>query len=209
MRRKQTEFEAWANEVTAQFKYVPSMKGKHVKRNLAIMRFIATEKKPLSAWDLAFEYLRLTQPQLWQTPPEYRDATIYHERQKENSQMQRRLKFLLNKKYVKKLGSVYRLTAKGVFLLFVLDPSVAVDFTDSSVLEDLGDTLKYRQLVDDTAGKYSLEQRQVFLGTLKDKDMAAGFSFMLKRKLFAWKINLDEIDSKELFNVLFSHLNQK
>jgi hypothetical protein len=208
MQKKQTNFEIWVKEVTQTWKHIDSLKGKQAKRNLGILRIILESYHTLSMWDLALEYLKLTQPKfnIWEP------QTVFYQRQKENAQMSRRLKFLLEKGYVRKEGSQYRLDFKGFFLLLILDPKLVREkgkYCMDDIMEDVGkdnlDSLDLSSLLQSGSKSDSWSKATSFADIFRDDAMAAAFSTFMKRRLFGWKVNLDEISKEGLVSVMMFH----
>lgn len=179
------------------------MKGKQAKRHVFILRTLAIQG-PKSCWDLAFESLKCD--------PKFsilKKASVYYKRQKENSTFYKRLKFLESKNYVRQLGSIYKLTSKGLCLVFCLDPGIV--------------QLMPNSLFNETFQQINLEKKPTFLdeGDLTQKEIEsfkAAFqnqiknetlSFIIRRLLFAWKINLDEIGETELFRLIFTKIERE
>jgi hypothetical protein len=188
--KKQADFDTWVKEVTETWKHIDSLKGKQAKRNLGVLRIILeAPDEGISMWDIALEYLKLTQSNFnsWS-----RD-TVFHERQKENAQMSRRLKFLVNKKYIIKMGTRYTLSIKGVYSLYFFDPKLSIE-------KGLGDYKNDPMFAKDPE----------FLETLTfytNPDRAAAFSTFVKRRLLKYKINLDDISPEALVD--FIELDKK
>lgn len=205
MQKKQTDFDNWVKEVTMTWKHVESLKGKQTRRNLGILRIIFEAYYSLSMWELALEYLKLTQPDF----NSWHNDRVFHERQKENAQMSRRLKFLLEKEYVRKEGAQYRLGFKGFLLMLILDPKLAAEkgrYCEEDVISDIGqDNLPTIDFPEDPFSNEDFVANATrFMEVLKDEAMAAGVSAAMKRKLFGWKVNLDEISSRELIGLFLS-----
>lgn len=201
MQKKGTKIEMWAREKAAEWKHIPSLKGKQAIRNLIILRIIGEKGHPISAWNIALEYLQRTNPKF----NDWTADTIYHNRQKENVKVNRRLNFLKEKKYVKKQGSLYNWTSKAFFLMFILDCSIVPIHTDQSLWEDLEENSeKYYSFTAEATSKLTDEHKKMILKGLKDPAQAVAISAYWKKKLNSFKINLDEIEPKELFKLLFS-----
>lgn len=212
MQKKETLFQEWVKEITSSWKHVPSLKGKQAERYLGTLKILVEAKTMLSTWDLALEYLRLTRPKLWSVPEEYRANGIKVARQVENSQMNRSLKFLSEKHYVVKEDTQYRLSFKGFFLLLILDPTEVTErgkFNVDCLKEDLGKDNVDKIVefgIEPTEEFGKTESVVQFVGSLKDRASADALSAFYKRKLFGWKVNLDDISPSDLANLIISHL---
>jgi hypothetical protein len=204
MREKKKSLIEWAKEASAEWKFIPSLKGKRAVRNLIILRLIATSPAPKSAWDLALEYLKRTDPikfGLW-TPD-----TLYHKRQVENAKMNRNLRFLEDKRYVQKLGSVYKLSGKAIVLLFAIDPKILKHFSPA-LLNDVSDVdLEKPEWVTRVRSQELLEamSKELDSNTIASDTM----SFAARKILLAYKINMDEIDSQQLMELLLDKFGSR
>jgi hypothetical protein len=203
MTMKEELVEDWAKRVGASWKHIPSLKGKQASRNLIILRLLETSSTPKSVWDLALDYLKHTEKKfgVW-------DANkIYRERMKENAKMNRRLKFLEEKKYVKKLGSVYKLTGKGTILLFAIDPQVfsqvPASFFDD---DDLGAEFDVAPNYVKQISKDHVLKSVNDLGSNSIKSET--LSFIMRKAFLSFKINMDEIGSQELVELLGEKLSK-
>jgi hypothetical protein len=209
MLKKQTNFDSWVKEVTATWKHVDSLKGKQAKRNLGVLRILLESNCTLSMWELSLEYLKLTQPDFnsWT-----RDR-VFHERQKENAQMSRRLKFLVEKQYVRKEESQYRPSFKALFLIMLLDPQMLADwklnYYEPDIEEDLGEDMNKFGVPEDWSSNEDFKNHMKGLTSIfKDPAQGAALSAFFKRRLYGWKVNLDEISTKELIGLLMSQYDK-
>jgi hypothetical protein len=185
MLKKQTDFDKWVQKVKATWKHVESLKGKQAKRNLGVLTIILeAPDSGISMWDIALEYLKLTQP----TFNSWSRDRVFHERQKENAQMSRRLRFLADKKYVRKIGSKYTLTAKGIFSIMFFNTKLAIE-------KVYGDYKSDPMLLEDP-------ERMAIFSFFTNEDRAAAFSTFIKRRLLKYKVNLDEISPEDLVDFI-------
>lgn len=203
MQNKRSNFKAWVEKVKAEWKHVPSLKGKQAERNLGILRLL-TVKKPMSAWDLALEYLKLTNEdfQFWNKDK------IYHQRQIENAKMNRRLKSLVKNQYVRKLDSIYNLTAKGFFSLMAFDPTICRLMPNYRFNETLTEiNLEKPSFLNER--DLSQQEVQSLKSAFQNQIANETLSFLIKRVLIAWKINLDDVEERELFHLIFRGLERR
>jgi len=205
MRNERIKLETLVNRLRKEWKHVPSLKGKEAKRNIFILRKIGI--KPLSCWDLALEFLKLD-PKFGS----WKKETIYYNRSRENPKIYRRLKFLLEKDYVKKLNSKYDWTLKGFLLVLATDPKFIQNLSPHRLNVDYPEV----NVKDVTNIKFGWEDRnlsekevQVFKSMIpKDKVGSEIWSYAIKRLIFGLKINMDEISTKELVKALFTKVQK-
>jgi hypothetical protein len=208
MTQDENSLKEWAKRVRTEWKHVPSLKGKGGDTNLIIVRMLAVSKTPKSAWDLALEYLKRTESKFgfWD------ENKVYHERQKQNSKMNRRLSFLAQRKYVKKIGSLYTLTLKGAYLITSVEPKILAVMPEAALNQEVVDTeglepdwnqvpTKVRELL----GPPSIETVKAVGAQLASNKLKNELHAITAKKiLLSLKINLDEIEPKELFALLSS-----
>ena len=114
--------------------------------------------------------------------------------------MHRRLGFLENKRYVKKLGSTYKLGLKGTVLLLVVAPNILSQFPESFWQSDDPD-VEFRE--PEYWPKNGKAFRESKLEIFRSNTIASKtFSFSAREILWALKINLDDIDTQELWDLL-------
>lgn len=189
--------------VINEWKFIPSLKGKHGKTHIFILRTLAVQG-PKSCWDLALEKLKHENPRLFMSPEK---DTIYHKRMLENSKLNKRLRFLESKGYIQKLGSIYKSTLKGITLIIGVDPNVITSIPE----ERLKETYNLRA----SDEKWLLNHMSTDVNINKFKDMYRdpfknqNFSIMFKRILIGWKINMDEISSEALYGLIIERLQKE
>ncbi|RLI82364.1 hypothetical protein DRP04_04135 [Archaeoglobales archaeon] len=208
MQKKQTNFKRWVEEVRRDWKHIPSLKGKQASRNLAILKLLAI--KPMSCWDLALEYLKLTEPDFAYWNPD----TVFHRRQVENAKIYRRLQFLVEKEYVRKLGPIYKLTAKGLFFIFALYPPIIENMSFERLNETLNEykienAEKVKTMLSSPECQLTHEKLEALRSSLKDPIVWKTLSYFTKQFLLRYKINLDELSEKDFINVIFEKLEKK
>jgi hypothetical protein len=210
MQQKEQTLKEWAKKVSEEWKHVPSMKGKQAIPRLATLRILATSKTPRSCWDLSLEYLEKTEPKF-----AYWDQNKkYHERMKENASMNRRLKALERDKYIIKLGSVYKLSAKGIFVLLAADSDIINHVSNSFLEEDTPDlppelAQQMGSILpkDETVQANVWQQLKNIVGG--DPLTRQNCSFIIKGLLQSYKVNLDAISTAELFQLLHDALMKR
>lgn len=200
MVQKELDLKEWARKASLEWKHIPSLKGKQAIMNLSILRILATSPTPKSAWDLALEYLKRTESKFSFWDPNM----IYKRRMLENSKMNRRLHFLEGKQYVKKLGSIYKLCPKGMFLLLFIDPKILRHLSpnflnDDSVDVDNVELPKWFEIGETKKDAFFKDTIEGFDCNLVTADT---FSFTAKKIVLAYKINMDDISSKDLIELL-------
>lgn len=185
-------------EIQKEYSFIPSMKGKQAKTNIRIMRLLT--KEPLSTWNLAKAYLETFD--LWNT---FGADKQYHERQKLNSIIYKRLKELQKMRYVEKTDNQYCLTFKGCWFMVLTDPSIA----DSIYIDDkmsmkihgpLKESLKstIEELASSLPFNRAFKNVKLSMTPLAVKTL----SFIMKNVLQMYKVNLDAIDDTVLLEVL-------
>ena len=147
--------------------FIPTLKGRQAQYNILAFK-VLTEAAEASTWDLAKEYLEMTGKWDLLDP----NGQIV-ERMKKSTVFYRRMKNLLEKKYVDKDGSHFKLTVKGLLLALALFPET---FHSS----------------------YMQESLLRIIGRNVNKD----FPIMIRDFLFKWKINLDEMPEKDVRQLL-------
>lgn len=182
--------------------FIPSLKGKHAERHVFILSTLAI-KGFMSCWSLALERIK-EKPEfgLWEP------TTVYYERQKENSTIYKRLKFLESKKYVRKLGKTYKITAKGFFLIFALEPEIVRLLPDTFFNEPVMNiNLKIKPA---WLEQRDLSQNEIesYKGIFQDSFRNENLSIIIRRCLYSWKINMDEIDEAEFFRLIISKIQK-
>jgi hypothetical protein len=204
MTEKHLKFQEWTKQIKSEWTHIPSLKGKQANRNLFILKtLMETPGHALSTWDIALEWLKETMgPKFNNTPGD----TIYRRRTTENAAMYRSLRHLEKLKYVQKFGSLYKLTVKGILTLLILDSTIIGRASDSVWDIDMDVSANINK--DNFEGPKSWDI--TFLKKMfSDPEVAGAFSGFFRRKLFALKINLDDIDSQELANFVFSTIDSK
>jgi hypothetical protein len=189
---------------TNEWKFIPSLKGKHGKTHIFILRTL-TIQGPKSCWDLALEKLKHEQPRLFMSPAK---DTIYHSRMLENSKLNKRLRFLESKGYVEKLGSVYKATLKGITLIVGVEPNVITLIPENRLKEtyNLQVLSQKPNILNHISTKVNINK---FKDTYKDSFKNENFSLMFRRMLVGWKINMDEISSEELYDLIITRVNKE
>jgi hypothetical protein len=186
--------------IKKEWDFIPSLKGKQAKMNIRIMRLLT--KEPSSTWNLAKAYLEAFNT--WTTMGA---DTQYHKRQKQNSVIYKRLKELQKMQYVEKIENKYRLTFKGCFFMVIIDPSVADSIhIDDKVAMLIHDPSKepLRSTLNEIAPGLPFNNESFEAVKLAVKNPLANetLSFVMKRLLQLYKVNLDAIGDATLFEVL-------
>lgn len=205
MRGKVSKLEELKNRVSTEWKHIPSLQGKKALRNLFILRQLAIAKSSgLSAWDLALEYLRQTNPNF----PFWTEDTVYHERQKENAAMNRRLKFLMEKHYLVKVNSIYMLSPKGFFLIMAVDPSIITLIPNQRFNQVLAEiNIDKPNFIED--GNLTEEEIASITSSFQDQFKNENLSIVIARLIKKWKINMDEIDNEEFVKFLLTQVSNQ
>jgi hypothetical protein len=198
MLKKQADFDNWVKKITQTWRQnADSLKGKQAKRNLGALaiileatEFIGGPFSGISTWDVALKYLKLTQP----TFNSWSSDRVFHERQKENAQMNRRLRFLADKRYIIKNGSKYKISGKGMLVWFFFD----IKFVAEAVYGD------YRN--DPEVAKDPELLRIISFFTQEDRCEA--FSTFIKLRLQKYAVNLDDISPEALVEFLISDVKR-
>lgn len=211
------DFDKWVEQVRIEWKHIPSLKGKQTKKHLFILRTLTI--RDMSCWDLAKAYLEETEPSWSQWIPD----TQYHKRQNQNSKMNKRLNFLENKKYVHKIGSLYRLTAKGFFLMLALDPTIIASMSRTRLNESFGSDYIPEEHENFVIGhgklfahngqiltEHEFENLKTILYPLfQDPLQRKVLSYAVKQALISWKVNLDEMTDEEFMRTVVLNMKRK
>ena len=189
-------------------KIIPSLKGKHAKHHLAILTLLIVYGDK-SSWDLAKLYLEKVEPQKVKNKTK---EAFFHRRTVENSTIYKRLRFLKEKGYVTKTGRTYHATAKAWLLMMFVNPKIA-EILPMEQFRRVIDELQFDKPMEDfTASFFSCFEPQetvnAFKNLLKDEVATKTLSGFYRNLLWSWKINLDEIESKQLFELIFSHIKK-
>jgi hypothetical protein len=181
------------NIAPEEWKFIPSLKGKHATRHIFILETLMS-KGPKSYCDMALEYLQL-EPKF----STLNKANQYYRQRSENSTFYKRCRFLEEKDYVKKFGSLYKLSPKGAFLVLAVNPKI-LGSASRDFLDDTNDLQKPEWL----SGVNEEDTIKSFQDGFKSNPIGADvLSFAARKILLAYKINLDEISSKDLFSLLY------
>ncbi len=114
--------------------------------------------------------------------------------------MNRRLHFLEQKKYVRKLGSTYKVGLKGTVLLLVVAPDILKQFPESFWQDDDPD-VKFQE--PEYWPKNAKTFREPRLAMFSSNTVASEiFAFAARKTMLALKINLDDIEPQELSDLL-------
>lgn len=207
-------FEQNLRRIQSKYSHIPSLKGKQASRNVFILCWLAA-KGEQSCWDLALEYIKTFRAQdysEWCKDP-HAKAIIYHARQKENTALYRSLDLLMRKHYVKKNGSKYSLTVKGVLLAFTLNPETLKNRIPEILKNPDNEIQAALESVHFPAipNIEALSQFRKFLKKLHEDPLVRKmFKSMaevsLQHILLDYKINIDEISEKELTNLFYSEI---
>lgn len=187
------------------WKFIPSLKGKQAQYHIFILRTLAI-KGSKSCWDLALEFLKENEPKFSQ----WTKYQIDYERKNRNSSFNKRLKFLQSKHYVQKLGSLYKLTFKGEFLAFILDPGIIQEIHNDLFNETIQTiTLEEKPPQFGIQENWTDKETEVFKSVFKDPTGNEIFSSIARRMIIAWKINMDDISEVELLKLLISRVKKQ
>jgi len=191
-------------------KIIPSLKGKHAKHHLAILTLLIVYGDK-STWDLAKLYLEKIEPQ--KVKPTDKKGFFYH-RMTENSTIYKRLKDLEEKGYVVKIGKNYHATVKAWFLLMFLNPKI-IEILPMERFNTTIAELQFDKPTEEFASSLFTENEPVkeeIIKTLqnlvKEPVAAKTWSDFFRNILWSWKINLDEIESKQLLELMFSQIKK-
>lgn len=184
-------------EIQKEWGFIPSIRGKQARMNIHIMRILCL-KGPASTWELAKSYLETRGS--WEA---WGPDRQYHERQKLNSTIYKRLRNLRKMRYVEKTDSQYRITFKGCFLMVLIDPSIASSVPANRKVSAQDPVFRaIKQIIPEiTPANFSGH----FAGVkevVKDSMASKTLSFLLKTVLQTYKINLDAINDKDLLKML-------
>jgi len=193
------------NIAPQEWKFIPSLKGKHANRHIFILKTLMI-KGPKSYCDLALAFL--------QQDPKFSTltkASQYYEQRNQNTNFYRRCKFLEEKHYIKKFGSLYKLCGKGLFLVLAVDPKSLRNVKPAFLNDDAVDvdTLEKPEWMP----REESQKNALFDATVKEVSsdpLAADiFSFTARKILLNYKINMDEISSQQLFELLNEKISKK
>lgn len=200
------DFDKWVKAVRQQWSHIPSLRGKQVKRNLVVLRSLMF--RDLSTWDLAEKYIELTEPK-W---PGWSKIQRRGAQVSENASMYKRLKFLQEKNYVRKLGSIHKLTGKGFFLMFGLDPGVVRSMPWSRFNETITEIEFENKPGFLTERNLTQREIQVLKSSFSNQirnDVLSYTISRISRMLLAHKTNMDEISETELLRLILSKLEKE
>ena len=212
MTEKHLKFQEWVKQLKFEWTHLPILKGKQAERNLFILKTLMETPAPgLSTWDLALEWLKETMGAKFNSTP---GDTIHHKRMTENAAMNRSLRHLEKKEYVEKLGSIYQLTLKSVYMVFIWEPSLyntskmwswTIQFKEEKV-PFVTSTLKN---MDDFEKPMLTELGITSLKTIFSDDTARGIaSAGLKHVLISWRANVDDISNADFAVKIFGEFNR-
>jgi len=207
-------------EARQQWKHIPSFSGKQVKRNYMVLRSLIVNVGGLSCWDLAKKYLEATEKnwKRWDKTKSYGARVI------ENSNMNKRLKVLREKEYVKKTGSIYHITAKGWWLGVLMDTNIVKEVSSKRLMVKLPGALQIPKHTENFSenvikkvlslnDNYTDEEgasktRELLLRVLQNNDSRALLIFQFKRLLKSLKINVDEMPSEDFMALFYTRLEK-
>ncbi len=216
MTEKRLELKEWAKKVSAEWKFIPSLKGKQAERNLFILRTLMISKTlGMSTWDMALEWLKETVPNFNRLHPD----AIKGKRQVQNAAFDRRLKELEKMRYIRKIGSLYYLTAKGFFMMYIWDPSIVRSMRIEKFNTAFSDVMEQRDadFVCGVARNLSLSPdgenmdqkgwnkiQELFSNDITCKTVTAAW----KHALLSWKSNVDEMPVADFVQLIFSKVRK-
>lgn len=206
-----TEWVKWAEEVKTEWKHIPSLRGKQAQRHIIILRLL-TVNQELSYVEIAKRYLEGVDPDWAELQPD----TKYHRYMKESANIYKRMKWLEQKQYVKKVGSTYQITIKGFFLTLALDPRLLASLSISRLKAQSFDVSENsveqkNKLFESVWG--AQEKENIFTNVqgswaplLSDPVLRKTMSYGLKQRFLALKINFDEVAPETLPELMFTHI---
>lgn len=182
-------------------KIIPSLQGKQAKRHLTLLTLLITHG-PQTTWDLAKLYLEKIEKIGVKD-----NKTFFYYRAKENSIIYKRLKFLESKGYVRKEGSVYHPTVKAWFLLLFANPQCVSILPFNHFIEEMSLESEDEQFLNSLIkiNEPQTSKLMEMVKTVFDNPVAAkGISETFRAFVWSLKINLDEIEGKQLVTLLIS-----